>query len=73
MATIGGGMMTDKHMIFLFILAFILCEVIKSLLIKTIEFYKYIKLLYEVKKIKKEIKTINPLGLAIMRTINNDR
>jgi hypothetical protein len=65
--------MTDKQIIFLFILAFALYNLIKFLLIKTIEFYKYRKLLYEVKKIKKELKTINPLGLAIMRTINNDR
>ena len=65
--------MTDKQIIILFILAFALYNLIKFLLIKTIEFYKYRKLLYEVKKIKKEFKTINPLGLAIMRTINNDR
>lgn len=65
--------MTDKQIIILFILAFALYNLIKFLLIKTIEFYKYRKLLYEVKKIKKEIKTINSLGLAIMRTINNDR
>ncbi len=65
--------MTDKQIIILFILAFALYNLIKFLLIKTIEFYKYRKLLYEVKKIKKELKTINPLGLAIMRTINNDR
>jgi hypothetical protein len=65
--------MTDKQIIILFILAFALYNLIKFLLIKTIEFYKYRKLLYKVKKIKKELKTINPLGLAIMRTINNDR
>jgi hypothetical protein len=65
--------MTDKQIIILFILAFALYNLIKFLLIKTIEFYKYRKLLYEVKKIKKELKTINPLGLAIMRTINNNR
>jgi hypothetical protein len=65
--------MTDKQIIILFILAFALYNLIKFLLIKTIEFYKYRKLLYEVKKIKKELKTINPLGLAIMRTINNDQ
>jgi hypothetical protein len=42
--------MTDKQIIILFILAFALYNLIKFLLIKTIEFYKYRKLLYKVKK-----------------------